>query len=357
MAPTDRRASDPSLPSDLEATLVRNQPLVARQLARADRWRRVTFGGLVFIGSAAFLLLVTAIGLGGFTTTIKPDELGVVERLGKPHRQLPPGLHLRLPPPIEEVYVEAVVRLRTLDGDCYRTPVGGAGPVAPSGAGTAPPTLMLTGDGNAVSVRFSVMWRIRQLTHYQRLRNPTLVVCQAAIAAVREMVGRYDLATLLQSGRADAQSAARQRLEGMQAWLDQIGAGVLVDPADAQSAALQHMQAMLDHYGAGVRVDRMMLGMDPPPAVIDAFRDVAVAQIDSRKLKEAAQGYAGARKSRAIDDAKLVVAAARAARADVGAVAEADLDRFQKLYAEYKEQPEAVRRRLFEALEARSGIR
>ena len=53
---------------------------------------------LVAVGRCAAI-----VGFFGFTFRVNPDELGVVLRFGKFVRQQPPGLHFRLPYPIEEV--------------------------------------------------------------------------------------------------------------------------------------------------------------------------------------------------------------------------------------------------------------
>jgi membrane protease subunit HflK len=45
-----------------------------------------------------------------FTFRVDPDELGVIMQFGKPTRSEPPGLHFRLPYPIEEVRLPKVTR-------------------------------------------------------------------------------------------------------------------------------------------------------------------------------------------------------------------------------------------------------
>ena len=82
-------------PPDLEEMLKRGQ----------DKVKQVMHGGGV-PGPLLFLVAVVAcavIAWQAFTFRVNPDELGVVMRFGKFVEQYPPGLHFRLPYPIEEV--------------------------------------------------------------------------------------------------------------------------------------------------------------------------------------------------------------------------------------------------------------
>jgi membrane protease subunit HflK len=88
---------------DLEELLKRSQ----------DRLKQVMPGGSGVPGSFLFLVAVVVaaiVAFYAFTFRVNPDELGVVVRFGKPTRQEPPGLHFRLPYPIEEVRLPKVIR-------------------------------------------------------------------------------------------------------------------------------------------------------------------------------------------------------------------------------------------------------
>ena len=110
-----------------------------------------------------FLFLVAVvhgavIAFYAFTFRVNPDELGVVMRFGKPIRQEPPGLHFRLPYPIEEVRLPKVTRQNIIEVG-MRT---GRGARGLRGVRDVPEeSLMLTGDENIVDVDFVVFWRIK----------------------------------------------------------------------------------------------------------------------------------------------------------------------------------------------------
>jgi len=93
---------------DLEELLKRSQ----------DRLKQVMPGGTGLPGSFLFLIAVVMaaiVAFVAFTFRVNPDELGVVVRFGKPTRQEPPGLHFRLPYPIEEVRLPKVTRQNIIE--------------------------------------------------------------------------------------------------------------------------------------------------------------------------------------------------------------------------------------------------
>ena len=211
-----------------------------------------------------------------FTFRVNPDELGVVVRFGKPTRQEPPGLHFRLPYPIEEVRLPKVTRQNIIEVG-FRSGVTSRG--FPGGVSDRPEeSLMLTGDENIVDVDFVVFWRIRDAQQYLfNIQNPEVTVKEVAESAMREIVGQSNIQPIL--------TEARQKTE---------------------QAVQKLMQDVLDTYQAGIRIEEVRLQkVDPPTQVIDAFRDVQAARADQRASAERGAGLRqpcaarGARRGRA----------------------------------------------------------
>ena len=104
MAPKNRNGGGPWGPGpsggphqqpDLEQLLKRGQ----------DKLKQVMPSGSGLSGSLMFLVVVVLaaiLAFYAFTFRVSPDELGVVLRFGKISRQEPPGLHFRMPYPIDE---------------------------------------------------------------------------------------------------------------------------------------------------------------------------------------------------------------------------------------------------------------
>ena len=67
---------------------------------------------LSYLGMA---LMAATLAFYGLTFRVDPDELGVIMRFGKPVRSEPPGLHFRLPYPIDEVRLPKVTRQNIIE--------------------------------------------------------------------------------------------------------------------------------------------------------------------------------------------------------------------------------------------------
>jgi modulator of FtsH protease HflK len=275
-----------------------------------ERW-----GPLVF---AVILALSGVAAFFAFSFRVDPDELGVVMRFGKPVRQEPPGLHFRLPYPIDEVYLPKVTRQNIIEiGMRTSTTARGAGGIV---TGVREESLMLSGDENIVDVNFVVFWRIQDATKYLfNIQNPEITVKEVSESAMREVVGQSDIQPLL--------TGARQRTE---------------------QAVQRLMQNVLDAYGSGIHVDQVQLQkVDPPGQVIDAFRDVQAAATDKERLQNEAASYANRILPEARGDAERILQGARAYREQTVAEATGQTARFLKIYEEYKKAPEVTRTRMY----------
>jgi membrane protease subunit HflK len=316
-------------PPDLDEILRRGQ----------DRMRRVMRGGGGNGGNGAGgigggvpktflflvgLLLLAGVAFYGFFYRVNPDEQGIVLRFGKYERWDGPGLHWRLPYPIEEVRLPKVTQQRTIEVGSARSTLGGRD----SG-------LMLTGDGSVVDVRFVVFWRINPDKSENgdtgveqflfNIAQPETTVREVAESAMREVVGQSALQPLLTGGRQQIQE-------------------------DVQKL----MQKTLDYYRAGIKIDQIQLKeVDPPEEVIGAFREVAAAAQEKETLIKQAQTYADQVTPRARGEADRIVAAAEGYRDQTVAEATGQAARFLKVFDEYKKAPDVTRERLYLEMQER----
>lgn len=232
------------------------------------------------------VLVVGIIGLGLLATSVHlvgPQEKAVVKRLGDYSRTLDSGLQLSLPFPIETVEVENVEGVRSIR--------------IPGNDNTA--KLILTGDQNLVDLSYIVRWNIDELENYKfRIVDPEETVNEVAEAAMRAAVAETQLdETFSGQGRAAIELDVKSR-----------------------------MQEKLDLYQAGIRVLGVEIEKaDPPGQVVDAFRDVQVAEQNADAARNQAQGYAQ----------------------QVLAQAQGEAEAFDKVYEQYRLAPEVTRQRLY----------
>ncbi|MDX2307554.1 MAG: FtsH protease activity modulator HflK [Hyphomicrobium sp.] len=298
-------------PPDLEELLKRSQ----------DRMKQAMGGGSGLPGPILFLAAAVGVAVlvwNAFFFRVNTDELGVVMQFGKFSRQEPPGLHFRLPYPIEEVQLPKVTQQRILE-------VGfrGSGSSAGFAGGTTDvreESLMLTGDENIVDIDFVVFWRIRDAAEYLfNIRNPENTVKEVAESAMREIVGKSKIQPIL--------TEKRQELE---------------------QSVLKLMQDTLDRYKAGIRIDQVQLQKsDPPSDVIEAFRSVQAARLEKETLQNQASAYANKSINEAKGEAERILQGAEGYKQQTVAEASGQTARFLKVYEEYKKAPDVTRQRMF----------
>jgi modulator of FtsH protease HflK len=263
------------------------------------------------VPTIAAVILAVVVAFFAFTFRVYPDEVGVVMRFGEVTRQERPGLHFRMPYPIDEVRLPKVTRQNIVQ-------IGLA-----EGVGVG--SMTLTGDENIADVALVVIWRIEDAVKYLfNIQNPDTTVEVVAESAMREVVGQSDLQPLL--------TVARYRTE---------------------QAVLKLMQDVLDRYGAGIRVERVqLLKSDPPAQVLDAFRDVQAATTDKETLQNQASAYAGRVIPEARGEGEAILQRASGYREQAVAEAAGQSARFVKILDEYTKAPDVTRKRLYlEAME------
>ncbi len=296
---------------DLEEFLKRGQ----------DRMKQVMRGG----GGGGiptpilFLLGLVAIGafiFYAFTFSVAPYEKGIVLRFGEVNRIVEPGIHLRLPAPIEEVRLPTVQRQKKVEVG-FRSFEGRS-----SGASRDVPEegLMLTGDENIVDIDFVVLWIIDDAENYLfKLKDPDFSVRAVSESAMREVIGKSKVSDVLAPGREPIEIATKELI-----------------------------QRVLRNYEAGVKVQEVKIQQAlPPTAVRGAFEDVIAALQDRQRAVNEAQAYANKIEPEARGEAERILQAAQAYKEQTVAEANGQAGRFEKVYEEYKKAPEVTRKRLF----------
>jgi membrane protease subunit HflK len=297
-------------PPDLEEMLKRGQ----------DKVKQVMRGGSGIPGPLLFAVAVVAmavIGWQAFSFRVNTDEQGIVLRFGEFVRSAPPGLHPRLPYPIEEVYRPKVTR-QNISEIGMRSSTGRL--TGSSVRDERAESLMLTGDENIVDIDFVVLWRIKNAEKYLfNIQNPDTTVKEVAESAMREVVGQSNIQPILTEERQKTEEAV-QKL----------------------------MQKTLDEYGAGIVIEQVKLQkVDPPAEVIDAFRDVQAARADMERLQNEAYGYANKVVPEARGDAQRILQGAEGYKQKAINEASGETARFLKVYDQYKNAPDVTRKRMF----------
>jgi len=272
---------------------------------------RGTGGGVNRIGLG--LIVVVALGLWGLSGfyVINQGERGVQLKFGKKDEVTGPGLHWRLPWPIERVEKVNVDQVSTLS-------IGRRGDKG-SGGGTDS-GFMLTEDENIVVVEFTVQYKIKDASDYLfNVRDPVATIVQAMESASREVVGKSQLDFVMTDGQLEVADKTRVLL-----------------------------QEILDRYKCGIQIVAVQLQKASPPDEVKAsFDDAVKAREDEQRLKNEAEAYSNDIIPRARGAAARLTQEAQGYKASVTARAEGDARRFTSIVGEYVKAPIVTRDRMY----------
>ena len=267
--------------------------------------------------------VLVAVGLLAWTAyyTVPSDSVAVVQRFGKYLKDVPAGLHFKLPFGIDATTIVPVKR--QLKQEFGFTTPGATDPYQGARDGrrdTRRETEMVTGDLNAALVEWVVQYRISDPVKFLfEVREPSETLRYVSESVMREVVGDRTVDEVITIGRQEI-----------------------------ESEALAKMQALSTKYAMGISIDQVQLkNINPPEPVQESFNEVNQAQQEKEKLiNEARRDYnkviplAEGEKDQRIREAD----GYRLKRINE---AEGDVARFSALLAEYTKAPEVTRRRIY----------
>ncbi len=296
-------------PPDIEEMLRRSQEKVKRMLPRGGSGK-----GLALVGAVVLLVWLAT----GFYR-VEADEQGVALIFGKLWAQTAPGLHYNIPAPIGEVITPKVTRVNRVEVG-FRSIPGTTARRGGTGRRVVEESLMLTGDENIIDIQFVVFWIIKDAAKYLfNIRHPEQTVKAAAESAMREIIGKNEFEFARTTGRGQITAEAQELI-----------------------------QTILDDYGSGIQVTNVEIQqVDPPEAVIDAFRDVQAARADKERAINEATAYRNEVTQRAEGQAAQIVAAAEAYKREKIARAQGESNRFLAVYKEYLQNKDVTTRRIY----------
>lgn len=248
---------------------------------------------------------------------VKADEQGVVLRFGEYHRTTGSGLNYHLPYPVESALTPRVTAINRVEVG-FRS--GGYRNAKNTDASIAEESLMLTGDENIIDVNFEVQWKISDAPDFLfNVRNPEETVKAVSESAMREVIGKNQIATVLAEGKLEIEQGAKKLI-----------------------------QDTLDSYHSGVEIITVnLLKADPPAQVIDAFRDVQTARADLETARNEAEAYRNDILPKARGGAQQMILEAEGYKQEVIARAQGEASRFSAVYNEFKQSRDITKKRIY----------
>ncbi len=247
------------------------------------------------------LVLIVWLATGFYI--IQPAENAVVLRFGNPGSPIKivdPGLHWRMPFPIESVERVEVGKLQRKE---VRLEV-------------------LTKDRNLIVIEMAIAYKVTSPELYLfHVRQPQDSFTQSADSALREVVGRKTFDELLgkEQGRQDLVVATTKQLE-----------------------------KILIQYDLGITITTVSLkGIEPPAPVLDAYVDANRAVNDAEAAVEQAKKYKEKMVKEADGYRLAINQAALAYQKEVEQKALGKSHAFLQLLREFEKAPDVTRKRMY----------
>ena len=276
---------------------------------RAATLRRLPGRPGYWIGLLAIVLLGVYLANGFYV--VNADEHAVVRRFGAIVDRVGPGMHFRLPWPVDRVDV-----LKTTS--VMKVGVGFTLPENDSQTVTG--VELLTGDTNILSVALVVQYVIGNPSDYLfQIEQPQVLVGTLAQSVLTETVVGMPVDEVLTTGRLAIQ--ARVKLKTQEA---------------------------LDRYQSGIQISSVsIMSLTLDVSVAKAFQDVADAMADREKTQNEARAYANDQIPKARGEAHQKVSDAKNYKQQRIAEAVGNTERFLALLKEYQKAPEVTRSRIY----------
>ena len=271
---------------------------------RKGKGRRPYWTGLV-----ALALIGGYLGSGFYV--VKADERGVVRRFGAMAILVGPGMHYRIPWPVDRVDV-----LKTTS--VMKTRAGVNRPRTEPQANNG--MEVLTGDTNILSIGLDLQYTIKNPVNFLlQTEKPQELIGTTAQSRLTEAVISMPIDEVLTTGRITIQDEVKRQT-----------------------------QETLDRYRSGIQVTSVNItDITLDRSVAQSFQDVADAMADREKLRNEGLAYMNDLLPKARGEAHQAVSNAQNYQEQRIAQAVGDTDRFLALLHEYERAPEVTRSRIY----------
>jgi len=261
-------------------------------------------------GASVLIGLVLAVWLASGFYIVDASQRAVVLTFGKYSEETMPGLHWRMPWPIQSNEIVNVSQVRTLEVG-YRNNVR---------TKVQRESLMLTDDENIVDLQFAVQYIVKDARAFLfNVRRPDETAMQIAETAMREVIGKSKMDGILYESREEIAIKARKL-----------------------------MQEIHDRYGTGIAISAVTIqAAQPPEQVQAAFDDAVKAGQDLERQRNEGQAYANDVIPRARGAASRLQQESQGYKQRVVANAEGEASRFTQVLSQYAKAPAVTRERIY----------
>ena len=279
---------------------------------------------LVFVYLKWLMLVLVAVYLFSGIYKIDKDSVGVVTRFGALlHPAVPPGLHYKLPWPVDAVHRVPVKQVKTLHLSDFITEKGK--PLTSSRGNafafeTEIDPYCITGDNNIVAVNMMLKYTVDDPVKYLlRNKQSEYFIERVAAAIIVRQLARRRIDEILTFGKKQIE------LE-----------------------LLHALKAEIEPLNTGINISFLEMERMAPPEKVEAdFNQVINAKVNKKQSLNEAQGYYNRVVPEARTYADELLQSARAAKREQILKAEGRASRFLSRLDAHQKNPAASHRKLY----------
>ncbi len=306
---------------------------------QADELARLLRGNVSLI-LAGIVALVVLLELMTSFYRVDASDQGVVLLFGRHVRTTEPGLHMKLPWPIETVYDVTVRRVQVLEFGFQTERPGRVTEYSRDTDEQLNVAEMLTGDLNLANVEWIVQYRVKDPAAYLFNVGTAETISDASLPA-----GVYDdpNPSVPDTIRDVSESVLRQLVGDTS-----VDSVLTLGRETIASDAKLKIQEMLDQFEAGVEVVTVKLQSTSPPAQVrDAFQDVNRARQNKERVVNEAEGERNSKIPAARGKKDQTISESEGYAARVVLETKGHVSAFEAQLAEYEKAPDVTRTRLY----------
>ncbi|THB81037.1 MAG: FtsH protease activity modulator HflK [Desulfobacteraceae bacterium] len=275
-----------------------------------EKFKNFRFPGLIVV-----IIILLAVFFGSSVVfTVDRNEVGVIQRFGKYHRTVGPGLNFKMPRGVEKVtMVDIKTRVSEEFGLGVSTGRGG------SLGSRQESSLMLTGDLNVAVVPWIVLYRRAEPRNYLfKVKDVRSLLRDMSEATMRTVVGDRSINEVI-SKREEIALAAKEKL---QQEMDQSQAGISIVTIEMKKTNVPgRVQPSFNEVNQAIQEKEQTIYK----AREEYNKAVPLAKGEAQRVIKDAEGYAIDRVNRAQGDAV----------------------RFTAIYQEYAKAKDVTKKRMY----------
>ena len=255
------------------------------------------------------VIVAAAIVGGGSTYQIREQEQAVLTTFGKAQAITQPGLHFKIP------LIQQVQKVNTtIQGFAIGYDVN-TNETIPSEA------IMITSDYNFIDVDFFIEYKVSDpVKAVYASSDPVKILKNLAQSSIRNVIGSYDVDSVLTTGKNEIQSSIREVLN-----------------------------IQLEKHDIGLSLVNVTIQDSEPPTaeIMEAFKNVETAKQGKETAINNANKYRNEKLPTAEAEADKIIKEAEAYKMERINEATGQVARFNAMYEEYIKNPTITKQRMF----------